>query len=192
MASCCKVVRRPRIAAGDTSAMYAGATTDAAPTPNPPMRRKMKNISADCDAPAPAAPTANSTAVSSISGFRPIFSAYCPASSAPMADPTNTEETDNPVPTPEEPNSWLKAATVPLMTAASKPNRNPARVATMHTKIRYPSGPPTVADRRGSATFRLVSPHERCAAVDQQAGAGDVGSVIAGQEQETSRDLLRA
>jgi len=53
-----------------------------------------------------------------------------------MADPTNTEATENPVPTPDDPNSLLNAATVPLITAASNPKRNPARVAAMHTKIR--------------------------------------------------------
>jgi hypothetical protein len=136
IASCCKVVKRPRMRVGDTSAIYAGATTDAAPTPNPPINRKQKKACADHDAPAPMAPTANKIAVSTITGRRPNFSAYWPASHAPIADPTSTEATDKPVPTPEDANSLLKAATVPLITAASKPNRNPASVAAAQTKIK--------------------------------------------------------
>jgi hypothetical protein len=96
----------------------------------------MKNIPAELDAPAPAAPMANNTAVISIKGFLPNLSAYRPASKAPNADPINTEETENPVPTLDDPNSLLKVATVPLMTDASKPNRNPAKVATMQTNSR--------------------------------------------------------
>ncbi len=40
MASCCSEPRRPRIDAGEISAMYAGAITEAAPTPRPPTTRQ--------------------------------------------------------------------------------------------------------------------------------------------------------
>src|SRR5882757_161430 len=176
MASCCSVVSRPRISAGETSAIYAGATTEAAPTPNPPISRKTKKTSAEREAPAPAAPTAKSTAVSSISGLRPILSAYCPASKAPIADPTNTDATENPVPTPDDPNSLLNAATVPLITEASKPKRNPASVATMHTNTRYASGLSVVCERIGSRVS-LHSPHEGRPAAYQQCRARDVRAV---------------
>ena len=40
IANCCNEPSRPRIRAGAISAMYAGAITDAMPTPRPPINRK--------------------------------------------------------------------------------------------------------------------------------------------------------
>src|SRR5579883_2003540 len=192
MASCCRVVSLPRMSAGDTSAMYAGATTDAAPTPNPPMRRERKKTPAVGDAPAPAAPRPHSAAVSSMRGLRPIRSAYWPASKAPIADPINTEETESPVPTLEEANSLLRAATVPLITAASKPKRKPARVATTHTNVRYASGLPVVRALIERPTPGSGSPNERGTAVHQQGSAGYVRAIVAGQEQKATCNLVRS
>ncbi len=44
IASCCSEPSRPRMRGGEVSAMYAGAMTDATPTPMPPTTRNRPNI----------------------------------------------------------------------------------------------------------------------------------------------------
>ena len=56
MLNCVTATSRPRIRAGDISAMYIGDTTDAPPIPIPPMKRKNKR---ECQSHGKALPTAD-------------------------------------------------------------------------------------------------------------------------------------
>ena len=78
--------------------------------------------------PAPHALTPNSTAVTIITRFRPKWSEHWPATKAPTAEPSRTTATAKPVAPADVPNAAASARTVPLITEASKPKRNPARV----------------------------------------------------------------
>lgn len=79
IASCCSDPRRPRTAGGATSAMYAGAMTDAAPTPSPPRTRQAMRSHGPNAKPDPRALTRNNTAASTITPVRPQRSASRPA-----------------------------------------------------------------------------------------------------------------
>jgi hypothetical protein len=71
MASCCSEPSRPRIEAGEISAMYAGAITDAAPTPTPPTTRQKVRLTGPVARPEPMALTMNSTAAATMTRMRP-------------------------------------------------------------------------------------------------------------------------
>jgi hypothetical protein len=109
--------------------------TLAAPTPMPPrMRQKMKSPMPK-GAPEPMVPTMNRIAAMTMHRTRPIRSASGPAKKAPIADPSRASETERPIPTLVVLNSFFSASTAPLITAVSKPNRNPpsAAAAAMRT-----------------------------------------------------------
>jgi hypothetical protein len=78
--------------------MYIGANTLAAPMATPPAIRATMKTAAELAAPVAIALAKNRTALSSIAGRRPNWSASLPAPKAPTAQPSNTEATAKPVP----------------------------------------------------------------------------------------------
>ena len=94
------------------------------------------NEPAEAAAPAPRAEHEKRTAVTVITDLRPKWSAHWPAPKAPTAEPRRTAATENPVVAADVPNALASARTVPLMTEASNPKRNPARVAVTQRKRR--------------------------------------------------------
>ena len=77
--------------------MYAGAITEAMPTPIPATsRHAMKSHTANAQ-PAPSELIVNSAAAATITRTRPSRSAMPPASHAPIAEPTNAHATATPV-----------------------------------------------------------------------------------------------
>ena len=78
--------------------MYAGATTDAIPTPTPPSTRNTISNASELTSPVPSALTKNDTAANRITISRPKRSANWPATTAPAAAPSSAEETVNPRP----------------------------------------------------------------------------------------------
>ncbi len=62
---------RPRRGAGEISAMYIGETTDAPPTPMPPMKRKKRSDAQSQATPQPTAETKYSTAIQTRTARRP-------------------------------------------------------------------------------------------------------------------------
>jgi hypothetical protein len=105
MASCCNEPSRPRIAAGDTSAMYAGAITLAAPMASPPTMRQSVRSHEPTASAEPIALIANSAAATSMTRIRPSRSARGPANQAPTAHPISADETTSPRTRSEAPNS---------------------------------------------------------------------------------------
>ena len=83
-----RLTRRPRMLAGDTSAMYMGESADATPMPMPPMKRATLNSVKSSNKPVITALTVNITAAEMSRGFRPYLSAKAPATIAPMRQPT--------------------------------------------------------------------------------------------------------
>lgn len=99
IASCCSEASDPRIWRGATSAMYAGATTDAMPIPRPLItRHRMRSGTLNVSA-APIDETKKSTAPSSITFRRPQRSDSAPATTAPTAQPSRATATTKPVST---------------------------------------------------------------------------------------------
>ena len=78
--------------------MYAGATTDAIPTPTPPSTRNTISNASELIRPVPSALTKNNTAANRITISRPRRSANRPARTAPTAAPSSAEDTVNPKP----------------------------------------------------------------------------------------------
>src|SRR5262249_1071398 len=135
IAICCSEARRPRMFAGDTSAMYIGANTLAAPIEMPPAILAAMKTPAELAAPVATALTRKRIAFKSIVGRRPIELASVPAPKAPTAQPSNTEATAKPVPAAWVPNAFARALTAPLMTPLSKPKRKPPIAATQESAI---------------------------------------------------------
>jgi hypothetical protein len=81
---------------GDVSAIYAGAMTDATPTPMPPIIRKTTISHTLFARPAPIALMKNNSAAIFITWSRPIRSASRPAVSAPNTQPSSAEATAKP------------------------------------------------------------------------------------------------
>ena len=81
---------------GEVSAMYAGAMTDATPTPMPPTTRNRPNIQIFVARPVPKALIRKSKAAIFITDSRPILSASRPATTAPSAAPSNAAATATP------------------------------------------------------------------------------------------------
>ena len=119
MANCCSEPSLPRILAGEVSAMYAGAITEATPTPIPPMTRNSTIISMLAARPAPKALMKNSTAAIFITASRPMRSASRPAVMAPAAAPSSAEATAKPSAALLMSKCFWMEATAPLITALS-------------------------------------------------------------------------
>ena len=103
--------------------------TEAAPTPRPPMTRQTMKSMTPKARPDPRALTMNMTAAMSMTGTRPMRLATGPANQAPTVQPMRAEDTEKPLSASLRTNSPDRASTAPLMTAVSKPNRNPPRAA---------------------------------------------------------------
>ncbi len=71
IAICCSEPSRPRYGAGETSAMYAGAMTDAAPTPSPPTMRQNDRSHTVKASPQPSALAMKRIAAITITRMRP-------------------------------------------------------------------------------------------------------------------------
>ena len=119
IASCCREPNRPRSLAGAISAMYAGAITEAIPTPRPPMIRKSTSTQRLGARPVPRAATKKRIAAIRITISRPMWSANRPASSAPAAAPSRAEATAKPSVKGAMLNCFWMAEFAPLMTALS-------------------------------------------------------------------------
>ena len=119
MANCCSEPRRPRIRAGEVSAIYVGAITDATPTPIPPTTRNATINQTLSARPVPIALMKNSTAAIFMTEIRPIRSARRPAVMAPAAAPSNAEATAKPSAALLMPKWLWIEATAPLITALS-------------------------------------------------------------------------
>jgi hypothetical protein len=76
--------------------MYAGAITDAAPTPIPPMNRHMLKSHWVNENPEPIAEMKNRLAANTMTRTRPKRLARPPATQAPRAHPSRTTDTANP------------------------------------------------------------------------------------------------
>ncbi len=85
--------------------------------------------------PEPQAAIVNMIAVTIITLLRPNLSARLPAMNAPTAQPRSIDATLNPDPIEDSLNAFCNAATVPLITPLSKPNRNPPMAAVADRKI---------------------------------------------------------
>lgn len=79
--------------------MYAGAITEAMPTPAPASVRQAINPPTADASPKPMALTAKSSAAITITRMRPSRFAAGPAHHAPTAEPSNAQETARPVST---------------------------------------------------------------------------------------------
>jgi len=82
---------------GEVSAIYAGAMTDATPTPMPPMTRNAPKTQIFIARPVPKALMRKSSAASFITERRPTLSASRPAVTAPSAAPISAAATATPV-----------------------------------------------------------------------------------------------
>ena len=96
MLNCVTATSRPRSRAGEISAMYMGETTDAPPTPIPPMKRKNSNEYQSQARPLPTAETKYSTAMHTSTARRPSASAGRPATIAPRIVPIKALATVKP------------------------------------------------------------------------------------------------
>src|ERR1700722_12236184 len=86
--------------------------------------------------------------------MRPWRSASGPANQAPIAEPSRAPATEKPSNQEAAPDQTLMASTAPLMTAVSKPKRNPPIAADAATSATLPIATPPVDDR-GAAGLLL-------------------------------------
>ena len=136
MASCWSVPRRPRLSAGATSAMYAGPITAEIPTPKPPRSRQSTSAVNEKERPDINAEIEYRMDAKTMTRTRPKRFDAGPANQAPIAAPRLTMDTTRPVCQVVKPNPTsapVNAATAPLMTATSKPKRNPPSAAAIAT-----------------------------------------------------------
>ena len=103
--------------------------TEAAPTPRPPTTRQTMKSTTPKARPDPRALAMNMTAAMSMTDTRPMRLETGPANQAPTVQPMSAEDTEKPLSASLRTNSPDRASTAPLMTAVSKPNRNPPRAA---------------------------------------------------------------
>src|SRR6478672_10559240 len=109
--------------------------TDAMPTPTPPSSRHRISVHTLPASPDPSALTARRSAASCIVRTRPARSATGPAYHAPSAEPSNAQDTANPVQTALRPKPERTASTAPLITAVSNPNKKPPIAAALAIRI---------------------------------------------------------
>ena len=127
---------RPLILGGANSEMYNGASTDAIPTPIPPMSLATISKVNDGGKVDPNAEMKNKKAATISTGLRPYLSLIAPAISAPAIAPTSAELANQPtsiLSSPKYPSTILK---VPDITAVSNPNNTPPNEATKQTSAK--------------------------------------------------------
>src|ERR1035441_6934571 len=141
------------------------------PTATPPITRNTTRITSEPANPLPTAPIRNSTAATRIAGRRPYRSATRPAPSAPAAAPNSAEDTVKPS-TAALAEKWaVIAATAPLMTELSYPNKNPPSAAVNDSRITVPCDSPgsktsSSISTPGSTSAINAAPYRRAAPVD--------------------------
>jgi hypothetical protein len=104
----------------------------------PPMKRKMLKATIFQARPVPIELAKKIAAAIFMTAMRPWRSASGPANQAPMAEPSSAPATDRPSSQEAAPDQTLMASTAPLMTAVSKPNRNPPIAADAATSAILP------------------------------------------------------
>lgn len=117
----------PRILAGEISAIYMGETTDAPPTPSPPINRKNKKLYQSHARPDPSAEIRYKIASRINTERRPNLSAGLLINIAPMMVPIRALATENPSWKDVNSNVVLNHSVVPEITAVSNPKRSPPR-----------------------------------------------------------------
>ena len=118
--------------------MYMGATTLATPMPAPPTSRQNMSHSTLGGKAVPTALSAKSTAAMSMTRRRPKVSASWPANQAPTAEPIRAIDTTNAIIPEPRSKVWAMAVLAPLITAESKPKRNPPRAAVAASRTTRP------------------------------------------------------
>src|ERR1700743_1067521 len=116
--------------------------TLAAPIAVPPRKRKALKATISQARPVPIELAKKIAAAIFMTTMRPWRSASGPANQAPIAEPRSAPATEKPSNQEAAPDQTLTASTAPLMTAVSKPKRNP----------------PIAADAATSATLRTAVP----------------------------------
>ena len=111
---------RPRIRAGEISAMYMGEVIEAAPMPSPPMMRKKTNSVKLRGKAVPKAETRNSTAETSSTRLRPRRSLSMPAKAGPEGAAEQGAGGRPALPTAGSSSKWVcRKPMAPEMTAVS-------------------------------------------------------------------------
>src|SRR5215210_5213268 len=116
---------RPRIFAGDISAMYIGLNIEAIPTLIPAAERIVKKTGSDEENAMPNDEAVKMRAAVISPGLRPRRSESLPAIRQPTIQPRAREPVKNPSETGVSPNAVRRKGRAPEITAKSKPNKYP-------------------------------------------------------------------
>src|SRR5271154_3934551 len=127
--------------------------TLAAPIAVPPMKRNMLKATISQARPVPIELTKKIAAAIFMTAMRPWRSASGPANQAPIAEPRSAPATAKPSNQGAAPDQTLMASTAPLMTAVSKPKRNPPIGADAATRAPLPIPMPPVDDPCAARRF---------------------------------------
>src|ERR1700758_79816 len=130
--------------------------TLAAPIAVPPKKRKTLNDQICQARPVPIELKKKIAAAIFMTAMRPWRSARGPANQAPIAEPSNAPATAKPSSQEAAPDQSLMASTAPLMTAVSKPNRNPPIAAEPATSAILPIAMPCVDDGGAARLWSLM------------------------------------
>jgi len=114
---------RPRICAGEISAIYKGDNIDAIPTPAPAKNLAIIKISLVGAIAIAIEERANKDAAVNRPGRRPYFSATHPATRQPAIAPKARHPVVKPSQYSFKPNCSFKNGNAPDITAKSKPNK---------------------------------------------------------------------
>src|ERR1700744_5838896 len=120
--------------------------TLAGPMAVPPKKRKTLSAEIFQASPVPIELAKKIAAAIFMTAMRPWRSASGPANQAPSAEPSSAPATAKPSNHEAAPDQSLMASTAPLMTAVSKPNRNPPIAAEGATRAIRPMAAPPVDD----------------------------------------------
>src|ERR1700744_5084499 len=112
--------------------------TLAGPMAVPPKKRKTLSAEIFQASPVPIELAKKIAAAIFMTAMRPWRSASGPANQAPSAEPSSAPATAKPSNQEVAPDQSLMASTAPLMTAVSKPNRNPPIAADAATRPTLP------------------------------------------------------
>ena len=129
---------RPRICAGDTSAIYMGESMDAMPTPMPAANLAEIKNERLCANDMARDEKRNMRPDNNKAGFRPYFSETLPARMHPAMHPKANEPVVNPSQYAFRPNCDFKNGSAPEITAKSNPNRYPPKAEIRDINKIYP------------------------------------------------------
>src|ERR1700760_4810870 len=130
--------------------------TLAAPIAVPPKKRKMLSAVIFQASPVPIELAKKIAAAIFMTAMRPWRSASGPANQAPTAEPSSAPATAKPSNQEAAPDQSLIASTAPLITAVSKPNRNPPIAADAATSATLPIAIPAIADADAAGLLRSI------------------------------------